>query len=123
MQKQSFIAFRLRQDHGKKSFVRAVCDGKNAENLGADCPNVLHPTSRRHRLPRLPPHYEWTIGEPVVLVTLTGAGMVPTGLYGTFQGFVSNGRKRAQVAWARDDSLVSSTVAIQRIRPITFIPQ
>ena len=72
----------------------------------------------------MPKNYDWTIGERVVLVSLTGAGMVPTSTLGVFQGFVkSNGRKTAVVAWEREDTLVSSTVAIQRIRPIAFIPQ
>jgi len=61
----------------------------------------------------------------VVLVAFTGAGLVPTSIHGTFQGFTkgSNGRKAAMVQWEQNDVLVSSTVAIQRIRPIACIPQ
>ena len=99
-------------------------DGGKAEKEGSDCQKVLRPLSRKHRLPQLPKNYAWTVGERVVLVTLTGAGMVPTSIFGIFQGFIkSNGRKAAVVAWEREDTLVSSTVAIQRIRPIALIPQ
>lgn len=120
----SFVVFRLKQQDGRKSFVKAVDDGGNAEKKGSDCQKVLRPLSRKHKLPQLPKNYAWTIGERVVLVTLTGAGMVPTSTFGSFQGFVkSNGRKAAVVAWDREDALVSGTVAIQRIRPIAFIPQ
>jgi len=124
MHSPSFVVFRLKQHDGRKSFVKAVDDGRNAEKEGSDCQKVLRPLSRKHRLPQLPKNYAWTIGERVVLVALTGAGMVPTSLFGIFQGFVkSNGRKAAVVAWEQKDTLVSSTVAIQRIRPIAFIPQ
>ncbi len=124
MHPPSFVVFRLKQHDGRKSFVKAVDDGGKAEKEGSDCQKVLRPLSRKHRLPQLPKNYAWTIGERVVLVTLTGAGMVPTSIFGRFQGFIkSNGRKAAVVAWDREDTLVSGTVAIQRIRPIAFIPQ
>ncbi len=124
MHPPSFVVFRLKQHDGRKSFVKAVDDGRNAEKEGSDCQKVLHPLSRKHRLPTLPKNYAWTIGERVVLVTLTGAGMVPTSLFGIFQGFVkSNGRKAAVVTWDREDAPISSTVAIQRIRPIALIPR
>lgn len=124
MASASFIVFRLKQNDGRKSFVKAVDDGRNAEKEGSDCQKVLRPLSKKHRLPQLPKDYAWTIGERVVLVTLTGAGMVPTSIFGIFQGFVkSNGRKAAVVSWEREDALVSSTVAIQRIRPIALVPQ
>jgi hypothetical protein len=124
MQSPSFVVFRLKQQDGRKSFVKAVDDGEKARKNGSDCPKVLRPLSKRHRLPRLPKSYEWTIGERVVLVSLTGAGVVPTAIFGSFQGLVkSNGRKAAMVAWDKEDALVSSTVAIQRIRPIAFVPQ
>ena len=124
MTASSFVAFRLRQRDGRKSFVKAVDDGGNAEKNGSDCQQVLHPTSRKHRLPPSPKSYAWTIGERVVLVSLTGAGMVPTGIFGIFQGFIkSNGRKAAMVQWDEKHAFVSSTVAIQRIRPIALVPQ
>ena len=124
MQASSFVVFRLKQHDGRQSFVRKVDHGEKARKEGSDCQKVLRPLSKRHRLPTVPKNYDWTIGERVVLVSLTGAGMVPTSTLGIFQGFVkSNGRKAAVVAWERDDVLVSSTVAIQRIRPIAFIPQ
>jgi len=61
----------------------------------------------------------------VVLVAFTGAGLVPTAIYGIFQGFTkgSNGRKAAMVQWEQEDALVSSTVAIQRLRPIALLSQ
>ena len=112
----SFVT-RLQTNNGRKQFVRSVEDGEKAE--------ILHPVSRRYMLRRLPKDYEWTPGERVVLVTLTGAGMVPTSTYGAFQGFArgSNGRKAAMVQWEQENALISSTVAIQRIRPIAFLPQ
>lgn len=117
-------ASRLKQQDGGKSFCKAVDDGENARKAGADCPIPLRPQSQRHRLPRLPKRYVWTIGERVVLVAFTGAGLVPTGIFGSFQGFIKlNGRKAAMVAWDREDTSVSGTVAIQRIRPIALIPQ
>lgn len=125
MIKRSFVVSRLKRNDARKSFVRAVNDGQNAEKNGSDCPKVLHPLSQRHRLPQLPKNYEWTIGETVALVAFTGAGMVPSSIYGTFQGFTrgSNGRKAAVVTWHREDALISGTVAIQRIRPIAFLSQ
>lgn len=124
MQSLSFVVFRLKQQDGRKSFVKAVDDGEKARKEGSDCPKVLRPSSKRHRLPRLPKNYEWTVGERVVLVSLTGAGMVPTGIFGSFQGFFkSSGRKAAVVTWDGEDAPISSTVAIQRIRPIALIPR
>jgi hypothetical protein len=124
MQSPSFVVFRLKQRDGRQSFVKAVSDGEKARNNGSDCPIPLRPLSKRHKLPQLPRNYVWTIGERVVLVSLTGAGMVPTGIFGSFQGIVkNNGRKAAMVAWDRENTLVSSTVAIQRIRPIALIPR
>ena len=99
-------------------------DGEKARKNGSEGPSPLRPLSQRHRLPRLPKRYVWTVGERVVLVAFTGAGMVPSGIFGTFQGFIKlNGRKAAMVAWDREDALVSGTVAIQRIRPIALIPK
>lgn len=124
MSSPSFVVFRLKQNDGRKSFVKAVDDGGKAEKQSSDCPKVLHPLSKKHRLPQLPKNYAWTVGERVVLVTLTGAGMVPTSIFGIFQGFIkSNGRKAAVVAWDEKHAFVSSTVAIQRIRPIALVPQ
>lgn len=116
MNRFSFVT-RLQTNDGHKQFVRSVEDGEKAE--------ILHPVSRRYMLRRLPKDYEWTPGERVVLVALTGAGLVPTATYGSFQGFTrgSNGRKTAMVQWEQEDALISSTVAIQRIRPIACIPQ
>jgi hypothetical protein len=124
MRCSSFVVFRLKQHDGRRSFVKAVDDGEKARKAGSDCPIVLRPSSKRHRLPPLPKHYGWTIGERVVLVAFTGAGMVPTSIFGSFQGFVkANGRKAAMVAWDEKHAFVSDTVAIQRVRPIAFIPQ
>lgn len=120
----SFVVFRLKQQDGRKSFVKTVGDGEKARTNGSDSPSVLHPASKRHKLPQLPKNYVWTIGERVVLVAFTGAGMVPTSIFGSFQGFIkNNGRKTAMVTWDEKYAFVSSTVAIQRIRPIAFIPQ
>ena len=114
MNKLSFVT-RLQTNDRSKQFVRAVEDGENAE--------ILRPASRRYTLRRSPQDYDWTPGERVVLVAFTGAGLVPTAIYGTFQGFTkgSNGRKAAMVQWEQEDALVSSTVAIQRLRPIACL--
>lgn len=116
VKKLSFVT-RLQTTNGNKQFVRAVDDGEKAE--------ILRPASRRYTLRRSPKDYDWTPGERVVLVAFTGAGLVPTAIYGTFQGFTmgSNGRKAAMVQWEQEDALVSSTVAIQRLRPIAFLSQ
>lgn len=112
--KHSFVT-RLQANDGRKQFARKVDDGENAE--------ILHSVSRRYTLRRSPTDYDWTPGERVVLVTLTGAGMVPTSTYGTFQGFTkgSNGRKAAMVQWEQKHPFISGTVAIQRIRPIACL--
>lgn len=116
MNKLSFVT-RLQTANGNKQFVRAVDDGEKAE--------ILRPASRRYTLRRSPQDYDWTPGERVALVAFTGAGLVPTAIYGTFQGFTkgSNGRKAAMVQWEQEDALVSSTVAIQRLRPISLLSQ
>ena len=116
MNKLSFVT-RLQTNDGRKQFVRAVEDGEKAE--------ILRPVSRRYTLRRLPKDYDWTPGERVALVAFTGAGLVPTSIYGIFQGFTrgSNGRKAAMVEWEQENALVSSTVAIQRIRPIALLSQ
>ena len=112
--KHSFVT-RLQTNDGRKQFARKVDDGENAE--------ILHSVSRRYTLRRSPTDYDWTLGERVVLVALTGAGMVPTSTYGTFQGFTkgSNGRKAAMVQWEQKHPFISGTVAIQRIRPIACL--
>lgn len=86
---------------------------------------ILHPASRRYKLSRSPKDHEWTPGERVALVAYTGAGLVLTSICGTFQGFTkgANGRKAAMVQWEQTNALVSSTVAIQRIRPIVYISE
>ena len=112
--KLSFVT-RLQANDGRKQFARKVDDGERAE--------ILHSVSRRYTLRRSPKDYDWTPGERVVLVAFTGAGMVPTSIYGTFQGFTkgSNGRKAAMVKWEQNDAFISGTVAIQRIRPIACL--
>ena len=112
--KYSFVT-RLQANDDRKQFARKVVDGESAE--------VLLSVSRRYTLRRSPADYDWTPGERVVLVTLTGAGMVPTSIYGTFQGFTkgSNGRKAAMVEWEQKHPFISGTVAIQRIRPIACL--
>ncbi len=116
MNKLSFVT-RLQTTDRSKQFVRAVDDGEKTE--------ILRPSSRRYTLRRSPQDYDWTPGERVVLVAFTGAGLVPTSIYGIFQGFTkgSNGRKAAMVQWEQEDALLSSTVAIQRIRPIALLSQ
>jgi hypothetical protein len=112
--KHSFVT-RLQANDGRKQFARKVDDGERAE--------ILHSVSRRYTLRRSPKDHDWTPGERVVLVAFTGAGMVPTAIYGTFQGLTkgANGRKAAMVQWEQNDALISGTVAIQRIRPITCL--
>ena len=115
MQNRLSFVTRLQTKHRDKQFVRAVEDGEKTE--------ILRPANRRYKLRRSPKDYDWTPGERVVLVAFTGAGLVPTAIYGTFQGFTqgSNGRKAAMVQWEQKDALVSGTVAIQRIRPIACL--
>ena len=109
------LVTRLQANDGRKQFARKVDAGENAE--------ILHSVSRQYTLRRSPKDYDWTPGERVVLVALTGAGMVPTSTYGTFQGFTkgSNGRKAAMVQWEQKHPFISGTVAIQRIRPIACL--
>ena len=124
MQPPSFVVFRLKQRDSRQSFVRKVDDGEKAGKEGSDCPIPLRPLSKRHKLPQLPKNYAWTIGERVVLVAFTGAGVVPTSIFGRFQGIIkNNGRKAAMVAWDESHAFVSSTVAIQRIRPVALVPR
>ena len=112
--KLSFVT-RLQANDGRKQFARKVEDGERAE--------ILHSVSQRYTLRRSPTDYDWTPGERVVLVAFTGAGMVPTSIYGAFQGFTrgSNGRKAAMVQWEQKHPFISGTVAIQRIRPIACL--
>jgi len=122
MSRFSFIV-RLGHRDGRNSFAKAVDKGEITANTGSESPRILHPSSKRHRMRRLPRDYAWSIGERVVLVAFTAAGLVPTSFLGDFQGFTGlNGRKKAVVTWDQEDSSVSDTVAIQRIRPISFIP-
>jgi hypothetical protein len=95
--KHSFVT-RLQANDGRKQFARKVDDGERAE--------ILHSVSRRYTLRRSPKDYDWTPGERVVLVAFTGAGMVPTSIYGTFQGLRegANGRKAAMVQWEQRPS-------------------
>jgi hypothetical protein len=91
-----------------------VENGENAE--------ILRPGNRRYKLRSIPKGYDWQEGERVALVALTGAGMVPTSIYGTFLGIdKSNGRKAAMVEWDKKSAHVSGTVAFQRIRPVALI--
>jgi hypothetical protein len=95
---------RLKPINGRKQFARAVAEGEISETRGTD---ILLSVSRRHTMLPLPKSYEWQIGETVALVAITGAGMVPTSIYGLFQGFTKrNGRKAAMVAWKIFSSLV-----------------
>ena len=122
MNQFSFVV-RLRHQDGRNSFVKAVDKGEITANTGSESPKILHPSSKKHRMRRLPRDYAWSIGERVALVAFTAAGLVPTSILGDFQGFTClNGRKKAVVTWDQENSSVSGTVAIQRIRPISFIP-
>lgn len=97
---------------------------ENAETDGSDHPKILHPVSKQHKLRRSPRGYDWQAGERVVLVTLTGAGVVPTSIYGCFVSFTKhNGRKAAVIEWDEPPLNLSCTVAVQRIRPIALIPR
>ena len=112
--KPSFVAFRLQPRGHSKQFVRQVESGEN--------PEILRPGNRRYKLRSIPKGYDWQEGERVALVALTGAGVVPTSIYGTFLGIDrSNGRKAAMVQWDEKFAHVSGTVAFQRIRPIALI--
>ena len=110
----SFVTRLLPKDNWRQ-FERVVDDGEKAE--------ILRPASRQYKLSRSPKDHEWTPGERVALVAFTGAGIVPTSIYGTFQGFTkgSNGRKAAMVQWEQKHPFISGTVAIQRIRPIACL--
>lgn len=114
MPKPSFVAFRLQPRGHSKQFVQCVESGEN--------PEILRPVSRRYKLRSIPKDYDWQEGERVALVALTGAGVVPTSVYGTFVGIDgSNGRKAAMVQWDEKTAHISGTVAFQRIRPIALI--
>ena len=114
MLKPSFVVSRLQPRGHSKQFVRCVESGENAE--------ILRPGNRRYKLRSIPKGYDWQEGERVALVTLTGAGMVPTSIYGTFLGIDrSNGRKAAMVKWDEKTAHISGTVAFQRIRPVALI--
>jgi len=114
MLKPSFVVSRLQPRGHSKQFVRCVENGENAE--------ILRPGNRRYKLRSIPKGYDWQEGERVALVALTGAGMVPTSIYGTFLGIdKSNGRKAAMVEWDKKSAHVSGTVAFQRIRPVALI--
>ena len=112
--KHSFVT-RLQANDGRKQFARKVDDGESAE--------ILLSVSRRYTLRRSPTDYDWTPGERVVLVAFTGAGVVPTSIYGIFQGLTkgSNGKRAAMVQWEQKHPFISGTVAIQRIRPIACL--
>jgi hypothetical protein len=85
-------------------------------------PEILRPGNRRYKVRSIPKDYDWQKGERVVLVALTGAGVVPTSIYGTFLGIDrNNGRKAAMVKWDEKTAHISGTVAFQRIRPIALI--
>jgi hypothetical protein len=97
---------------------------EEAEKESAEVPKVLRPVSKQHKLRRSPKDYDWQAGERVVLVILTGAGVVPTSTYGCFIEFIKqNGRKVAVVAWDNPSTKLGCTVAVQRIRPIALIPR
>ena len=114
MLKPSFVVSRLQPRGHSKQFARCVENGENAE--------ILRPGNRRYKLRSIPKGYDWQEGERVALVALTGAGMVPTSIYGTFLGIdKSNGRKAAMVEWDKKSAHVSGTVAFQRIRPVALI--
>jgi hypothetical protein len=114
MFKPSFVASRLQPRGHEKQFVRRVESGET--------PEILRPGNRRYTLKSVPKGYDWQEGERVVLVALTGAGVVPTSIYGTFVGIDrSNGRKAAMVRWDKKIAHISGTVAFQRIRPIALI--
>ena len=114
MHKPSFVASRLQPRGHSKQFARRVENGENTE--------ILHPANRRYKLRSIPKGYDWQEGERVALVAFTGAGVVPTSIYGTFLGIDrSNGRKAAMVQWDKKNACISGTVAFQRIRPIALI--
>ena len=114
MRKPSFVASRLQPRGHSKQFVRCVENGENTE--------ILRPASRRYKLRSIPKGYDWQEGERVALVALTGAGVVPTSIYGTFLGIDQrNGRRAAMVKWDEKTAHISGTVAFQRIRPVALI--
>lgn len=117
MPKRFSFVTRLQLTDGRKRFVQPVDNGENAE--------IARPVSRRYSIEKLPKGYEWTMGEPVVLMACTSFGYVPTSIYGLFMGFTQgcNGRKAAIVQWEKKNALISDIVAIQRIRPTAFLPK
>jgi uncharacterized membrane protein len=114
--KHSFVT-RLQANDGRKQFARKVDDGESAE--------ILHSVSRRYTLRRSPTDYDWTPGERVVLVAFTGAGMVPTSIYGTFQGF-TKGAMEGRLQWSNGSKMMLSSLVqwqFKRIRPIACLFQ
>lgn len=77
--------------------------------------------ARRHYLPPSPKGYEWTVGEPVVMVQWTAAGWMATGLQGLLEGLEQrNGRRMAKVEWS-NGGRISAIVPLQRIRPLWLV--
>lgn len=119
----SFVT-KLNNGDAKRRFATKVNDGETTEKTGGESRKPLQCQSRRHTIRRCFSCYDWTPGERVVLVSLTGAGVVPTALFGTFLGFTAPPQRRAAIVlWDESSLRLPSTVAVQRIRPVAFIPK
>lgn len=77
--------------------------------------------ARRHYLPPSPKGYQWTAGEPVVMVQWTAAGWMATAIQGALEAIErQNGRTVARVTWDNGGK-ISAIVPLQRIRPLWLV--
>ena len=92
-----------------KQFVYRVDDGRKAVIKTSDY--------RPYWLPRTPRRYQWEPGEEVVYIQPTAAGWMATSLIGTLIGFVEQGKRRKAVVIWHDETEISPTISMQRLRP------
>lgn len=95
-----------------KQFVYRVDDGKKAVINASDY--------RPYWLPRTPRKYQWQPGEEVVYIQPTAAGWMATSLIGTLIGFVEQGRRQKAVVIWHEETEISPTISMQRLRPASL---
>lgn len=96
-----------------KQFVYRVDDGKKAVINTSDY--------RPYQLPRTPRKYQWQPGEEVVYIQPTAAGWMATSIIGTLIGFVEQGNRRKAVVIWHEETEISPTISVQRLRPVSLI--
>lgn len=95
-----------------KQFVYRVDDGRKAVINASDY--------RPYWLPRTPRKYQWRPGEEVVYIQPTAAGWMATSLIGTLIGFVEQGRRQKAVVIWHEETEISPTISMQRLRPASL---